>query len=95
LAESYQFATDFLKSHQISYVECNAAFFVWVNLGAAVKDRAATDKEITAKLRKEKVYIAAGTAYAAEEAGWFRMVFAHPRNVLEEGLNRMLRAIQS
>ncbi|KAJ5816978.1 aspartate aminotransferase [Penicillium robsamsonii] len=95
LAESYRFATDFLRFHHIPYVESNAAFFVWMNLRAALKDRAATDKDILARLRKEKVYIAVGTAYAAEEVGWFRMVFAHPRNVLEEGLNRMLRAIQS
>ncbi|KAJ6093877.1 aspartate aminotransferase [Penicillium canescens] len=95
LAESYRFATNFLRFHHIPYVECNAAFFVWMNLGSALKGRAATDKDILARLRKEKVYIAVGTAYAAEEVGWFRMVFAHPQNVLEEGLNRMLRAIQS
>lgn len=95
LAESYRFATDFLQSHQIPYVECNAAFFVWMNLRAGVKDHATTDKDILARLRKEKVYVAAGTASAAEEEGWFRMMFAHPHNVLKEGLNRMLRAIQS
>lgn len=95
LAESYRFATNFLRSHQIPYAESNAAFFVWMNLKDAFKGRATTDEDILAKLRKEKVYIAVGTAYAAEEAGWFRMVFAHPQSVLEEGLNRMLRAIQS
>ncbi|KAJ5104256.1 aspartate aminotransferase [Penicillium argentinense] len=94
LAESYHFATEFLQFHHIPYIECNAAFFIWMNLGAAVKDRTATDKDILARLRKESVYIAAGTIYAAEEAGWFRMVFAHPQNLLSEGLNRMLRAIQ-
>lgn len=66
-----------------------------MNLGAIIKDRTTTDQDILAKFRKERVYIAAGTIYAAEEAGWFRMVFAHPQNVLEEGLNRMIRAIQS
>jgi bifunctional pyridoxal-dependent enzyme with beta-cystathionase and maltose regulon repressor activities len=95
LAESYEFATGFLRQHRIPYIECNAALFVWINLGAAVNSGDLTDKGILARLRKEKVYIATGTVYAAEEAGWFRMVFAHPRNVLEEGLERMLRAIQS
>ncbi|RAK96462.1 aspartate aminotransferase [Aspergillus ibericus CBS 121593] len=94
LVESYRFATDFLQTHNIPYVECNAAFFIWMNLGAVVKDRTATDKDILARLREEKVYIAPGTAYATEEAGWFRMVFAHPPHVLEEGLSRMVRAIQ-
>lgn len=95
LAESYRFATKFLRSHQIPYVECNAAFFIWINLGAVAKDRTSSDKDILARLHKERVYIATGAIYASEEPGWFRMVFAHPQNVLEEGLNRMLRAIQS
>ncbi|OOF91836.1 hypothetical protein ASPCADRAFT_518229 [Aspergillus carbonarius ITEM 5010] len=95
LAESYEFATDFLQSHSIPYKDCNAAFFIWMNLGAAMKDATATDKEILAKLSGERVYIAPGTAYAGEEAGWFRMVFGHPPHILEEGLNRLVRAIQS
>lgn len=94
LADSYLFATDFLKRHGIPYLESNAALFIWINLGAAVEDNTATDDEILSKLQKEKVYIAKGTAYASEETGWFRMVFAHPKNVLEEGLNRMLRAVK-
>jgi hypothetical protein len=40
-----------------------------MNLRAAVKGHATTDKDIIARLRKEKVYIAAGTAYVAEEEG--------------------------
>ncbi|GLA43199.1 hypothetical protein AnigIFM63309_000926 [Aspergillus niger] len=94
LSESYQFATEFLQAHKIPYVECNAAFFIWLNLGAVKTNRTATDQEILARLRQEKVYIAPGIIYAAEEAGWFRMVFAHPPHVLEEGLNRMIRAVR-
>ncbi|PWY81604.1 aspartate aminotransferase [Aspergillus sclerotioniger CBS 115572] len=94
LAESYQYATEFLRSHNIPYLECNAAFFIWMNLGA-VMDATATDQEILAKLREDRVYIAPGTVYAGEEPGWFRLVFGHPPHVLEEGLSRMVRAIQS
>ncbi|EAU35411.1 predicted protein [Aspergillus terreus NIH2624] len=92
LAESYDFATKWLRSHGIPYLECNAAFFLWINLGAVVKD--VTAEDILAKLRKEKIYIAAGEHYAAEEAAWFRLVFSHPPNVLEEGLKRMIQSIQ-
>ncbi|CAK46310.1 uncharacterized protein An12g06040 [Aspergillus niger] len=94
LSESYQFATKFLQAHKVPYVECNAAFFIWLNLGAVKKSLTATDQEMLARLRQEKVYVAPGTIYAAEEAGWFRMVFAHPPHVLEEGLNRMIRAVR-
>lgn len=95
LAESYDIVTKFLKYHQIPYRQSNAAFFLWIRLGAATADRKATDDEILAKLRDQKVYIAAGYAYASEESGWFRMVFAHPRDILEEGLKRMLQALAS
>lgn len=92
LAESYKFATCQLQSHGIPFLECNAAFFIWVNLGAVVKN--ATAEEISARLRAEGVYIAAGEHYGAEQTGWFRLVFSHPLTVLEEGLKRLTRAIQ-
>jgi bifunctional pyridoxal-dependent enzyme with beta-cystathionase and maltose regulon repressor activities len=95
LSESYLFATNFLRQHDVPYLESNAAFFIWVNLSAAIQGDTTTDQEILSRLRNEKVYIAIGTAYASEEAGWFRLVFAHPANVLEEGLNRMLRALKA
>ena len=93
LAESYSFVTSFLKQHSIPYLEANAAFFLWVNLGAVVKDTGATDDGTLVKLRQHKVYLAAGYAYKSEESGWFRMVFAHPVYVLEEGLKRLVRAL--
>lgn len=92
LADSYHFATNWLRSHGIPYLECNAAFFIWINLGAVVKD--ATAEDILVRLRKEKIYIAAGEHYAAEKTGWFRLVFSHPLNVLEEGLKRIIKSIQ-
>ncbi|KAJ5107102.1 hypothetical protein N7456_003777 [Penicillium angulare] len=94
LAESYKFVTAFLKRHEIPYSQCNATFFLWIRLGAVVKDPNTTDDEILAKLRNLKVYIAAGYAYASEERGWFRLVFAHPRPVLEEGLQRIAQALE-
>lgn len=91
LADSYHFATKTLRSNGIPYLECNAAFFIWINLGAVVKD--GTTEDILIRLRKERVYIAAGEHYGAEEKGWFRLVFSHPLNVLEEGLKRILQSI--
>lgn len=95
LTESYNFVTNLLKHHKIPYREANAAFFLWIRLGAATVDKKATDDDILAKLQNHRVYIAAGYAYASEESGWFRLVFAHPRDVLEEGLKRMLQALAS
>lgn len=93
LLESYCFATKFLNDHGILYHKSNAAFFLWINLGAATKNSKISDDEILGRLRAKKVYIAAGSAYMSEETGWFRMVFAHPTNVLEKGFRRMVEAL--
>ncbi|KAF4181652.1 hypothetical protein CNMCM7927_000531 [Aspergillus lentulus] len=87
LGESYRFVTDFLTLHDIPYYKSNAAIFVWMNLAAVLRDKSIKDADILKELQRQKVYIAAGYAYASEEAGWFRMVFAHSQSVLEEGLN--------
>ncbi|KAM6512079.1 hypothetical protein FALCPG4_017065 [Fusarium falciforme] len=93
LAESYRHVAQFLKEHEIPYRTSNASLFLMVNLSAMVPSQSVTDDDILALLRKEKVYAISGTAYRSEEPGWFRVVIAHPKYVLDEGLKRMLRAL--
>ncbi|KAB8279507.1 pyridoxal phosphate-dependent transferase [Aspergillus minisclerotigenes] len=93
LAESYSFVTSLLRRYGIPFYESNAAFFVWINLGAVTED-GASDTEIMARLREKKVYVGAGYMYASEEPGWFRMVFAHPTPILQEGLQRIAQALE-
>ncbi|KAL4755788.1 pyridoxal phosphate-dependent transferase [Aspergillus foveolatus] len=93
LSESYQFVTGFCKTNGIPYAHSNAALFVWIKLGAIVKDTEMTDDVLLSRLRKQGVYMTSGSTYACEEPGWFRVVMAHPRHVLEEGLRRMMRAL--
>lgn len=66
---------------------------MWVHLGAVTRNRAATDGDILECLHREKVYVTSGLTYASEEPGWFRIVIAHPKHVLEEGFKRIVRAI--
>jgi bifunctional pyridoxal-dependent enzyme with beta-cystathionase and maltose regulon repressor activities len=40
------------------------------------------------------VFIAMGTNFATEELGWFRLSFTVPRQALEVGLQRMLKALK-
>ena len=94
LAESYRYVTEFLRAHRIPFRESNAALFVWVNLAAAANAPSRSDDELLARLRANKVYITSGKTYASEEAGWFRLVIAHPREVLEEGLRRMTLSLE-
>ncbi|KAL4747883.1 pyridoxal phosphate-dependent transferase [Aspergillus terricola var. indicus] len=79
LSESYQFVTGFCRANGIPYTHSNVALFVWIILGATAKDTKMTDDEILSRTRQQ---------------GWFRVVMAHLRHVLEEGLNRMLRALR-
>lgn len=53
------------------------------------------DETILRRLRAEKVYLTSGATSAAEESGWFRIVMAHPREVLDEGLKRILDVINN
>ncbi|KAE8423675.1 pyridoxal phosphate-dependent transferase [Aspergillus pseudocaelatus] len=93
LSENYQHTTKFLKAHGIPYLQSNATLFAWINLGSLVSRRGISDDDILVALQKEKVYITSGTTYASEEPGWFRVVLAHPKEVLDEGLRRILRAV--
>lgn len=92
LSDSFQRVAQFLQAHGIPYHKSNAGLFAWANLKAAMNQEM-TDGEVLDRLRAEKVYLTSGSTYASEEAGWFRIVIAHPRHVLDEGLRRILRAI--
>ena len=51
--------------------------------------------EIFEKLLDHKIFLASGEAFGSERPGWFRIVFSQPREYLEEGLARMMKAIAS
>jgi len=106
LAGNYQLATEFLKKHNIPFKEgSNAGLFVWADLFApnqAVIDSLVKEQEslksmearMTDVLLKNKIFVAAGHDFGTDVSGWFRVVFAHRKDYLLEGLERMNRAIQ-
>jgi aspartate/methionine/tyrosine aminotransferase len=53
-----------------------------------------TTTDIMAKLLEQRVFLASGKAFGSERPGWFRIVFSQPREYLENGLGRMLKAIE-
>ncbi|KAI1613793.1 1-aminocyclopropane-1-carboxylate synthase [Exophiala viscosa] len=103
LAESYAFVVDFLRKHDITYTPgANAAFFIVPDLGKAYLERHGNRKgsdadnitgEIMQLLMKNKVFLTSGPYFGAQSPGLFRLVFSQPREVLDEGLKRMLAAI--
>lgn len=93
LAESYHHVTETLRKHNIPFQESNSALFIWANLAAVVKDGPVPDEEILSRLWAKRVYVTSGSTYASEREGWFRLVIAHPRHVLDEGLGRIVSAL--
>jgi aspartate/methionine/tyrosine aminotransferase len=117
LSRNYALTVKFLKDHDVPYYPAsNAAFFVWVDLGAAVRHRKFSKNEmalkdlslddgdsnentditadIMSKLLAQKVFLASGEAFGSERPGWFRIVFSQPKEYLENGLGRMLKALE-
>lgn len=93
LGESYTRATQFFHNDGIPYQESNASLFLMVNLTAVVQDTSLSDDDILSLLRRKKVYLTSGAGYRSEQPGWFRVVIAHPHNVLDEGLTRIVEAL--
>ncbi|GIZ47289.1 hypothetical protein CKM354_001038400 [Cercospora kikuchii] len=92
LASSYQFATKFMDAHGIKYMPVNTGLFLMINLGDTVF-KGLEDQDIYQRLRAKKVYILPGTSFKYERSGWFRAVIAHPITTLQEGFQRLVRAI--
>ncbi|PYI01150.1 PLP-dependent transferase [Aspergillus sclerotiicarbonarius CBS 121057] len=103
LSESYAFAAQYLKDHGIEYASgANAAFFLWVNLGKKYRElhpqeTAELGDEISEKvmqlLLQRRVFLASGFLFGSEKSGWFRIVFTHPKEYLEEALRRIVLAL--
>jgi 1-aminocyclopropane-1-carboxylate synthase len=117
LSENYAMTVKFLNDNGIPYYPgSNAAFFVWANLGTAMRQRRLGKEEMTvgdlslqdshgkegadvtgdimSRLLEQKVFLASGQAFGSERPGWFRIVFSQPKKYLENGLSRILKAVE-
>ena len=97
LKKHHEIAVEWAKSNNIPYKPgVNAAFFLWVDLGAVYK--AKDDQDITEainqKLLAKRVFLASGTSFGSEYPGWFRIVFTNRLELLNEGLKRVLEAVR-
>ncbi|KAM0504066.1 hypothetical protein ACHAP6_002714 [Verticillium nonalfalfae] len=106
LAASYAVTTRFLRENDVPYEKGgNAGFFVWIDLFAWMKKNVeiklpeaelwALEAQLQETLLKNRVFLACGKAFGSDVAGRFRIVFAHEKEYLEEGLTRMLNTVQS
>lgn len=100
LQQSYEHVTAWARENGVEYAPgVNAAFFLWVNLGAVYRKTHAeavgdVDDVVMKLLLEKKVFIASGAAFGSEKPGWFRIVFSQQRDVLEEGLRRIMAVLR-
>lgn len=64
-----------------------------VNLATVERGKSMTDDEISALRGEKKVYVTSGVSYRSDESCWFRIVIAHPKSVLDEGLRRITKIL--
>ena len=100
LAQTYVHVTSWAKAHGIEYAAgANAGFFLWVNLGSAYKtfhpdESGPIDNVVMDALLRHKIFLASGVAFGSEAPGWFRIIFTHRMEYLDEGLRRIITAVE-
>lgn len=88
----------------------NAAFFLWIELrskylrnrGKTVEEIKAIsmveglsiDQEIHSRMMEKKIFLGKGKAFGAEKGGWWRVVFSQDWVYVEEGLKRVIAAVE-
>ena len=100
LAKQFEMAVKWAKNNDIDYTPgVNAAFFLWVNLGKAYRQRNPSeavediDDHVMQALIRQKIFLASGVQFGSEQPGWFRIVFSNQADVLQEGLRRIVKAL--
>ncbi|CAG8001650.1 unnamed protein product [Penicillium nalgiovense] len=101
LSESYAYTATYLKEHAIEYATgCNAAFFIWMNLGKKYRELHPEDEcenvgeRVMQRLLQKKVFLASGFLFGSEKDGWFRIVFTQGHEYLSVALERINAALQ-
>ena len=100
LGQHFEIVASWAKQNGVAYMPgVNAAFFLWVNLGKAYRERHPRrriddlDDHVMQALVRKKVFLASGVQFGSEQPGWFRIVFSNPEDLLREGLRRVILAI--
>lgn len=100
LGEYYAHIATWATSNGIDYAPgANAGFFIWMNLGKKYLQHHPEAKggdldQLTMNaLLENKVFLAAGFRFGADEPGWFRIVYSQERGFLDSGLARVLEAL--
>jgi aspartate/methionine/tyrosine aminotransferase len=87
LKSAYKFIEDFLRWRDIAFFTATHGQFVFAKLLGP--DKQSHMAEFSEALQRNGLAISSGLSYHLQEPGWFRICYAVPRIVLEEGLDRL------
>lgn len=99
LAANYKIVASWAQENGVPYMPgVNAAFFLWVDLGAVYRRRhleaaGDIDEVIMQALMEKRIFLASGKTFGSEAKGWFRIVFSQDQTYLQEGLKRIVEAV--
>ncbi|CAO3611888.1 unnamed protein product [Mucor hiemalis] len=95
LAASYSKTTEFLKLHNVNYLEAEAGPFMLLDLKSYFDEPTFEfEKTVWHRMVNNGVYLAPGFAFHSHRPGFFRLTFALPWDVLQIGLNRMIQVLK-
>ncbi|KFX93366.1 hypothetical protein V490_04883 [Pseudogymnoascus sp. VKM F-3557] len=100
LAENYKLVTGMLDEAGIAYWKGGrAGFFLWIDLSRFLPsaDEGQTDSEreniLSKRLLEGGVFLNPGAEWA-ERPGWFRLIFSHDKEKVEEGVKRIIKTLR-
>ena len=90
--QNFDFLVDYLNKHlpKVKYKKPEGTFLAWINFGAYVD----YEKLFELLITKYDLLIENGHVFGESGAGYFRMTVACPQSMLEEDLNRIVKAIK-
>ena len=90
--QNFDFLVDYLNIHlpKVKYKKPEGTFLAWINFGAYVD----YEKLFELLITKYDLLIENGHVFGESGAGYFRMTVACPQSMLEEGVNRIVKAIK-
>ncbi|XP_077994771.1 1-aminocyclopropane-1-carboxylate synthase-like protein 1 isoform X2 [Glandiceps talaboti] len=94
LRESYQCMSDGLTELGVPHLHRSSGLYIWADfrlyLSAPTKEE---ESSLHNRLQLSGVGIRTGDEFDCEEPGWFRIIFAHPVDILKIALERIGRVL--